>query len=109
MRASRAAHLMVPSYRAALVEPALVAGFSSGDRSRLAGLPRYRSSWGQVPVAAVVPRAGAAPAADELLAFARQELAAYKLPRRIRFVAELSRNAGGKLVRRALQEEVQDG
>ena len=65
--------------------------------------------WGQVPAAAIVTRAGASPTAEELLAFARSELAGYKLPRQIRFVAELPRNAGGKLVRRTLAEEVQDG
>ncbi len=62
--------------------------------------------WGQVPAAAVVPRAGASPSAEDLLAFLRDHIAAYKLPREIRFVSALPRNAGGKLVRRALMPEV---
>jgi O-succinylbenzoic acid--CoA ligase len=67
------------------------------------------STWGEVPAAAIVPRAGASPAAAELLAFASEGLAGYKLPRSIRFVSSLPRNAGGKLMRRALREEGQDG
>jgi O-succinylbenzoic acid--CoA ligase len=61
--------------------------------------------WGQVPAAAVVA-AGTPPSPVDLEAFLRQELAGYKIPREIRFVSELPRNAGGKLVRAALRPEV---
>ncbi len=68
--------------------------------------PVADDAWGQVPAAAVVPRDGTSPSAEDLLRFLRGELAGYKLPREIRFVPELPRNAGGKLVRRALKPEV---
>ena len=42
--------------------------------------------------------------ADELTAFAREKLAAYKVPRSIDFTAELPRLPTGKLYKRVLQE-----
>lgn len=63
------------------------------------GVPDAR--WGAVPVALVAPRAGFAPPADELIAFCRARLAGYKVPRAVRFVGALPRNAAGKLLRDA--------
>jgi o-succinylbenzoate---CoA ligase len=61
--------------------------------------------WGQVVIAFVKTRPGAALTEDELLAYCRDHLARYKLPRAIYFVAEsLPRNATGKLLRRSLRE-----
>ena len=57
--------------------------------------------YGQVPLAVVRPR-GQAPAEEELRAFCRARLAAYKVPRHIRFADELPRNAAGKLLRKEL-------
>jgi O-succinylbenzoic acid--CoA ligase len=65
----------------------------------------FDAQWGSVPAAFVVLRPAATPPdADELIAFARQRLAAYKTPRRIVFVAELPRTASGKLRRNVLRE-----
>lgn len=72
--------------------------------SDAAVFPRADAVWGQVPIAAVVPRSGSELAAEDLLAFLRGRLARYKVPQEIRFVADLPRNAAGKLVRRALRE-----
>src|SRR6266542_240484 len=52
---------------------------------------------GEVPVALIVPRAGEVPDAIELGAFCRDKLAAYKVPRRFEFRAELPLTAAGKL------------
>ena len=41
--------------------------------------------------------------AEELRAHCAAELAGYKVPKRIEFVAELPRTASGKLLRRALR------
>ncbi|MGH9036527.1 MAG: AMP-binding protein, partial [Acidimicrobiia bacterium] len=60
--------------------------------------------WGEVVTAWVVP-AGEAPDAQELLAHAAQELAAYKCPRAVHFVDALPRNALGKLLRHQLGNE----
>ncbi len=59
--------------------------------------------WGQVPVAFVRLREGSTVGADEIVAYAGQHLARYKLPRMVYVVMEpLPRNASGKLLRRAL-------
>ena len=51
------------------------------------GVPDER--WGETVKALVVARPGSAPTADELIAFARERLAGYKLPRSV----ELRRRA----------------
>ncbi|MSQ61755.1 MAG: o-succinylbenzoate--CoA ligase [Dehalococcoidia bacterium] len=60
--------------------------------------------WGQAVAAAVVPRAGQTLAEDDVLAFCRERLAPFKVPRVVRVVTELPRNAAGKLLRRELRE-----
>jgi len=65
------------------------------------------AQWGQTPVAYVVLRPEHTPSdalAEELIAFCRARLAAYKLPRSISFAADLPRTASGKLRRAALRE-----
>ena len=59
--------------------------------------------WGEAVTALVVPAAGAAVGADELVAFARRRLAGYKLPRSVLFVADLPRSAAGKVLKRELR------
>lgn len=58
--------------------------------------------WQEVPVAFVVARE--AVAADALIAFMRERLAAFKVPRDVRMVAELPRTALGKVRHDALRE-----
>ncbi|WP_223642034.1 o-succinylbenzoate--CoA ligase [Planococcus sp. 4-30] len=57
--------------------------------------------WGEVPVAFVVLNKEAA--ADDLLAYCREQIASYKVPKRLSFVEELPRNASNKLLRRELR------
>jgi long-chain acyl-CoA synthetase len=66
------------------------------------GVPDER--WGEAVKALVVTRPGAAASADELVAFARERLAGYKLPRSIEFVAELPRNPSGKVLKHELRD-----
>jgi long-chain acyl-CoA synthetase len=54
----------------------------------------------------VVLRPGSGLSADELIAYCRERLAAYKYPRDIRFVAELPKGPTGKLLKSALREAV---
>ncbi|MFD8817611.1 FadD3 family acyl-CoA ligase [Streptomyces sp. NPDC059627] len=58
---------------------------------------------GEVGKAFVVRRAGAVLTSDDLIAWARREMANYKVPRLVEFVAELPRNAGGKVVKGELR------
>ena len=55
--------------------------------------------WGQQVAAAVVLHEGAALDAETLIAFGRQHMAGYKLPRRVRFVDALPQTASGKVRR----------
>jgi acyl-CoA synthetase (AMP-forming)/AMP-acid ligase II len=58
---------------------------------------------GEVPKAYVVARPGAAPAPEDLVAFCRERLAGFKVPRSVEFLPELPRNAGGKVLKRRLR------
>ena len=66
------------------------------------GVPDER--WGEAVTALIVRREGATAEADELVAFAREQLAGYKLPRSMEFVDELPRTPTGKVLKRQLRE-----
>ena len=61
----------------------------------LIGVPDAR--WGEVGRAIVVPHAGAALDANELLRFCRERLARYKIPKSVVLVATLPRTGAGKI------------
>jgi benzoate-CoA ligase len=56
------------------------------------------------PKACVVLKAGQSASADELKAHVKQQLAPYKYPRWIEFVAELPKTATGKIQRFKLRQ-----
>ncbi|QGV80074.1 FadD3 family acyl-CoA ligase [Streptomyces ficellus] len=58
---------------------------------------------GEVAKAYAVRRPGSPLTADDLIAWARREMANYKVPRQVAFVAELPRNASGKVVKGELR------
>ncbi len=58
---------------------------------------------GELARAYVVLRPGAAATEAELIEFCKPHLAAYKLPRSIRFVPDLPKTSTGKIMRRALR------
>jgi fatty-acyl-CoA synthase len=55
-------------------------------------------------LAVVELRPGAQASAAEIIAFARRDLAHYKCPRRVEFVAQLPREPSGKVRKRELVE-----
>jgi long-chain acyl-CoA synthetase len=59
--------------------------------------------WGEAVKAIVVP-AGTEPTESDVIAFARERLAGYKLPKSVDFAASLPRNPSGKLLKRDLRE-----
>lgn len=65
------------------------------------GVPDARL--GEVGKAYVVRRAGAVLTGDDLIAWARREMANYKVPRVVEFLGELPRNASGKVVKGELR------
>jgi acyl-CoA synthetase (AMP-forming)/AMP-acid ligase II len=63
------------------------------------------SKFGQRLKAYVVPRAEGALSEEEIKEYVKQNLARYKVPREVVFVAELPRNATGKVLKRELSHE----
>ncbi|WP_062244680.1 class I adenylate-forming enzyme family protein [Brevibacterium epidermidis] len=59
---------------------------------------------GEIAVAHVVVREGTAPTAEDILEFCKDQLAAYKRPREVRFRESLPTTSSGKLMRRKLSE-----
>ncbi|HXJ79107.1 MAG TPA: AMP-binding protein [Candidatus Methylomirabilis sp.] len=60
--------------------------------------------WGERVHAAIQVRAGARPSAEDVIAFARQHLAGYKVPREVSFHDDFPRDHAGKLLKRVLRE-----
>jgi fatty-acyl-CoA synthase len=69
----------------------------------LIGIPDAK--WGEVGRAIVVPRPGAALTADSLIAFMRERLAGYKLPKSVVFTDSLPKSGPGKVDKLALQRK----
>jgi acyl-CoA synthetase (AMP-forming)/AMP-acid ligase II len=66
--------------------------------------------WGERIVAAVVPRAGdPGPLTDEVRDLCARSLADYKRPKEVRIVAELPRNALGKVQKHRIVDEIDHG
>jgi fatty-acyl-CoA synthase len=70
---------------------------------------RADAKWGEVPVAVVVKRAGAALDADAVKALFAGRLAKFKHPHDVLFVERLPRNVMGKVLRFALREALARG
>jgi len=66
------------------------------------GVPDER--WGETVKALVVRTPGTNATGEELIAFARERLAGYKLPRSVDFVDELPRTPSGKVLKRELRD-----
>jgi long-chain acyl-CoA synthetase len=66
------------------------------------GVPDER--WGEAVKAIVVTKPGESATAEEIIAFARSRIAAFKAPKSVDFVAALPRNPTGKILRREIRE-----
>ena len=66
------------------------------------GIPDPR--WIESVTAAVVPREGADVTPDEVIAFCRDRLAGFKVPKHVVVVRELPKNASGKILKRELRD-----
>ena len=67
------------------------------------GVPDER--WGEAVKAIIVPKPNAPRDAASIIAWARQRIGGFKVPKSVDFVEALPRNATGKVLRRALREQ----
>jgi long-chain acyl-CoA synthetase len=65
--------------------------------------------WGEAVKAVVVRREGSEPAEADIITFAREYLAGYKLPKSVDFTDVLPRNPSGKLLKREIREPYWEG
>jgi acyl-CoA synthetase (AMP-forming)/AMP-acid ligase II len=81
----------------------VIARYDEVSEAAVIGVPDDRL--GEVGRAYVVPRPGATPTEDEIIGFCRARLANFKVPRSVKIVDTLPRNAGGKVLKSQLREE----
>ncbi|MFN3690876.1 MAG: class I adenylate-forming enzyme family protein, partial [Fimbriimonadales bacterium] len=62
---------------------------------------------GEVPIAVIVPKPDAQPDPREIIRFARERLANFKVPREVIFRAELPMSNTGKVLKRLLKKELE--
>lgn len=71
------------------------------------GVPSEK--WGEAVKAVVVKKDGAEVDEQELIDFARERIAGYKVPKSVDFVDELPRNASGKLLKKNIRAPYWEG
>jgi malonyl-CoA/methylmalonyl-CoA synthetase len=75
--------------------------------SAVIGVPD--ADFGEAVTAVVVARAGRAPTEAEVIGALKGEIASFKVPKRVHFVADLPRNAMGKVQKNILRERFANG
>lgn len=80
--------------------------FAGVAESAVIGLPH--PDFGEAVAAVVATKPGAVPNADDMVARLKDEMAAFKVPKRLFFVDDLPRNAMGKVQKNVLRERYKD-
>nr|WP_261797741.1 hypothetical protein [Kurthia senegalensis] len=62
--------------------------------------------WGEMVVVTVVPVEGSPLTEEELIAYCKERMASYKIPKRFVFIDELPRSTSGKLLKDHLKERI---
>ncbi len=88
------------------VENALMKHEGIGDVAVI-GVPDEK--WGEVGKAMVVKAEDQDPTEDEILAFAREHLAGFKIPKSVDFIDEIPRNPTGKMLKKELRAPFWEG
>ncbi len=73
----------------------------------VAVVARPDEKWGETPCAFVELKPGASATAEELIAFSKQHLAGYKVPRHVVF-AELPKTSTGKIQKHVLRAQAKE-
>ena len=88
------------------VENALMKHPGIGDVAVI-GVPDDK--WGEVGKAMVVKAEGQDPSEDEILTFAREQLAGFKIPKSVDFIEVIPRNPTGKMLKKDLRAPFWEG
>jgi acyl-CoA synthetase (AMP-forming)/AMP-acid ligase II len=67
------------------------------------------AKWGEAVKACVVPREGMQVDPDSVIAWARERIAGFKVPKSVDVIAALPRNPSGKILRRSLRDPYWEG
>ncbi len=70
------------------------------------GLPHER--WGEAVTVFVVPKPGASVEEEEIIAYCKEGLAGYKVPKRVIMLTELPKNPSGKILKKDLRIRYRD-
>jgi len=65
--------------------------------------------WGEVPKALVVRKADAPVTEEEIISFARERLAGFKVPKSVDWIDALPRNPSGKILKKDLRAPYWEG
>ena len=65
--------------------------------------------WGEAVKAIIVAKEGENPSAEDIIAWARERIAGYKLPKSVDYIDALPRNPSGKILRKDLREPYWEG
>lgn len=71
------------------------------------GIPDEK--WGEAVKAIIVPKDGANPSPESIIAWARERIAGYKCPKSVDQIEALPRNPSGKILRKDLREPYWEG
>ncbi len=80
--------------------------YSHPDILECAVVGRPHEKWGEVPVAFVVPREDTEPSPQEIIDFARSQMARFKAPKEVKIIDAFPRGGTGKILKSVLRERV---